>query len=239
MFDVVTFYQFTDWPDYAAYQGELKQRCLDVDLLGTILIASEGINATVAGVRSDLDDLISHIETLPAFGPLETKFSQTPTQPFRRMKVRLKREIVKLGVGEVDHTRTGRYVEPSDWNDLISDPDVVVIDARNTYEVEAGSFPRAIDPRTKSFGEFPAFVTNASELTSKPKVAMFCTGGIRCEKASAYLAELGFSEVYQLHGGILKYLEEMPPDQSLWDGECYVFDERTAVDRRSYPIDPG
>lgn len=230
MIDVAAFYLFVevDNPDV------LCERILDfaksIGVRGTILIAPEGINGTIAGSRESVDEVLGLIRSDPRFSDLRDKRSQHDTLPFRRLKVRVKREIVSLGVGIVDVVhQTGRRVGVDEWNQLLNDPDVIVIDARNDFEVAAGSFPGAINPKTKSFAQFPEFVEANPILADRPRVAMFCTGGIRCEKASAYLNQLGFDEVYQLDGGILRYLEAVPPDQNSWEGECVVFDERRTV----------
>lgn len=201
-----------------------------LDILGTILIAPEGINATIAGEAAQLEAFLAVLMSDPRLAGLELKRSQCETPPFQRLKVKLKREIVTFGVPEANpNERCGTYVDPAAWNDLIADPEVVLIDTRNTYEIGIGSFPGAINPDTQSFGGFPAFIAkNIDELRPR-KIAMFCTGGIRCEKATAYLAGLGFDQVYQLEGGILRYLEVVPQADSRFQGECYVFDERVAL----------
>jgi UPF0176 protein len=228
---VAAFYHFTHLPDYQAMRSLLKSFCLAHNLKGTILLASEGINSTIAGSRTNIDALLDYLRADPRLQKLEHKESYCHEMPFQRMKVRLKKEIVKLGVPEIDpRHRVGTYVDPKDWNALISDPTVAIVDTRNSYEVELGTFQGAIDPQLDAFGEFPNYVQQNLHPDKHQKIAMFCTGGIRCEKASAYMLAQGFSEVYHLKGGILKYLEEVPPEESLWQGECFVFDDRITVD---------
>ncbi|NNF80047.1 MAG: rhodanese-related sulfurtransferase [Rhizobiales bacterium] len=227
---VAALYKFVTLPDYEALQAPLQQACEQNGVMGTFLLAREGINGTIAGPPEGVAGVLSHLKADPRFADLDHKESWASEMPFLRMKVRLKKEIVTLGAPEADPTcQVGTYVEPKDWNDLISDPDVVLIDTRNAYEVEIGTFKGAVDPVTASFREFPEFVKNHAGLGTKPKVAMFCTGGIRCEKASSYMLAHGFDEVYHLKGGILKYLETVPEKESLWEGECFVFDERVSV----------
>jgi UPF0176 protein len=196
---------------------------------GTLLLAREGINGTIAGSDGAIEAVLAAIRALPGCGDLDVKESRAAAMPFHRMKVRLKREIVTMGEPDIDPLDTGHYVAPRDWNALIADPATILIDTRNAYEVGIGTFKGAIDPKTRAFSEFPDFVEANLDPGKHPRVAMFCTGGIRCEKASAYLLSRGFSEVYHLEGGILKYLETVPPEQSLWQGECFVFDERVAL----------
>ncbi|QFT78309.1 rhodanese-related sulfurtransferase [Erythrobacter sp. THAF29] len=229
---VAALYQFTPFDDPAALKGPLEQVCLSNRIGGTLLLAKEGINGTIAGTREGLDAVLSHIRALPGCADLDVKFSTACEMPFNRMKVRLKREIVTMGQPDIDpRASVGHYVSPADWNDLISDPDTLVIDTRNDYEVAIGTFKGALDPETRSFGEFPKWFREHREelLEGKKKVAMFCTGGIRCEKSTSFLRQEGIDEVYHLKGGILKYLETVPRDQSLWEGDCFVFDERVAV----------
>jgi len=230
---VAALYQFAELPDYASLQAPLLQACLENDVFGTIVLASEGINGTIAGARSGIDAVVSQIRKDERLRQLQYKESHAATMPFHRMKVRLKREIVALGVPEVNPARdAGTYVKPQHWNDLISDPNVVVIDTRNDYEVAIGTFEGAVNPNTKAFRELPGRLADEDSLKAKPKVAMFCTGGIRCEKSTAYMRSLGFTEVFHLEGGILKYLETVPEEESLWRGECFVFDGRVAVKHR-------
>ena len=227
---VAALYKFADIPDYKNLQTPLLKSCLDNDVLGTILLASEGINGTIAGSRQGIDAVVAHINTDTRLRQLEYKESHATTTPFNRMKVKLKREIVAFGIPEVNPALdAGTYVKPDDWNALISDPDVVIIDTRNDYEVAIGTFEGALNPKTKTFRELPKKIANNDSLKMKPKVAMFCTGGIRCEKSTAYMKSLGFNEVFHLQGGVLKYLETVPEEESLWHGECFVFDGRVSV----------
>ncbi|WP_104546123.1 rhodanese-related sulfurtransferase [Chroococcidiopsis sp. TS-821] len=227
---VATFYKFVSLPDAVEIQAPLLSYCLSHNVKGTILLAPEGINGTIAATRDRIDAVLAFLRANPRFADLEHKESTADAPPFERMKVRLKKEIVTLGVPEVDpNQRVGIYVSPQEWNALISDPEVTVIDTRNDYEVEIGSFKGAQNPQTRSFREFPEYVRQHLDPSQHKKVAMFCTGGIRCEKASSFLLSQGFAEVYHLKGGILKYLEEVPSAESLWEGECFVFDERVAV----------
>ena len=225
---VAALYQFTPLPDFQELQPRLMALCVQEKIKGILLLAQEGINGTVAGSREAIDILKTFLET--RFDALEYKESWANTLPFHRMKVRLKKEIVTLGIPDLNPCETvGTYVNPQEWNDLISDPEVLVLDTRNNYEVEIGTFQGAINPKTCSFSELPEFVKKTLDKTKHKRVAMFCTGGIRCEKASSYLLSQGFEEVYHLKGGILKYLEITPPEASLWEGECFVFDGRVAV----------
>jgi UPF0176 protein len=214
---------------------EMRQPLLDVlesnHIKGTLLLASEGINGTVSGTRQAIDLLIDYLNQDQRINPISIKESMDETQPFYRTKVKLKKEIVTMGVQGIDPQKTvGTYVKPKDWNNLISDPDVTVIDTRNKYEIEIGTFENAISPGTDSFREFPQYVEQKLDPSKHKKVAMFCTGGIRCEKSTAFLKEQGFDEVYHLQGGILKYLEEVPVEETMWKGDCFVFDNRVAVD---------
>ena len=234
---IAALYKFATLDDYSSKKEPLLQVCLDNGIKGTLLLASEGVNGTVAGSRQGIDNLLAFIKSDPRLSDLVHKESYDDANPFLRMKVRLKKEIVTMGVEGTDPNKiVGSYVKPKEWNDLISDPDVVVIDTRNDYEVEIGTFKGAIDPHTKSFREFPDWARNANVFKNKPKIAMFCTGGIRCEKSTAFMKELGYDDVYHLEGGILKYLEEVPEEESLWQGECYVFDERVSV---KHGLEPG
>ncbi|NEU73835.1 rhodanese-related sulfurtransferase [Hassallia byssoidea VB512170] len=227
---VVTFYKFVSLPDFAEKQSILLSYCQAQEVKGTILLAKEGINGTIAGLRDRVDSVLSFLRSDPRLADLEHKESYTDTPPFERMKVRLKSEIVTLGLPEVDpNQQVGTYISPQDWNDLISDPEVTVIDTRNDYEVDIGTFQRAQNPQTETFRQFPDYVQKHLDPSKHKKVALFCTGGIRCEKASSFLLAQGFEQVYHLKGGILKYLEEVPTEESLWSGECFVFDERVAV----------
>lgn len=227
---VAALYKFTAVEDCPALRNDLLALCQREAILGTILVAPEGLNGTVAGPRTGIDKLAAAIRAIPGCSDVEWKESQAAVQPFKRMKVRLKREIVTMGVEGIDpRSCVGAYVEPEDWNDLISDPETIVIDTRNDYEVAIGTFSRAINPGTRTFREFPVWAQDNLDAGKKPKIAMFCTGGIRCEKATAYLKQQGFNEVYHLKGGILKYLEKVPAQESLWRGECFVFDERVSL----------
>jgi len=227
---VAALYQFANLPNYAQLRAPLLQCCVDNGVFGTLLLASEGINGTIAGTRQGIDAVVAHIHADQRLRCLQYKESHAATMPFQRMKVRLKREIVTLGVPELDPARdAGTYVKPQDWNALISEPDVVVIDTRNDYEVAIGTFEGAVNLGTRTFREFPERIANEDSLKAKPKVAMFCTGGIRCEKSTAYMRSLGFTEVFHLEGGILKYLETVPEEESLWRGECFVFDDRGSL----------
>jgi UPF0176 protein len=227
---VAALYQFVRLPDFREMQEPLHAQCEAAGVKGTLLLAEEGINGTISGRREGIDAVLAWLRTDVRLAELEHKESYTDAHPFYRLKIKLKKEIVTLGVPGVDPTaQVGRYVEPQDWNALIADPEVLVLDTRNDYEVEIGSFQRAIDPKTQSFREFPAFVRQHFDPAKHKKVAMFCTGGIRCEKASSFMLSEGFPEVYHLKGGILKYLEEVPAEESLWQGECFVFDHRVGV----------
>jgi len=229
-FVVAALYKFAPVADPAALRETFAAVCAAHNIKGILLIAPEGLNGTIAGRRADIDAILCVIRAQPGFADLEHKESLADTQPFYRMKVRIKREIVTMGVPDIDPNKTvGTYVDPSDWNALITDPDVVVIDTRNKYEVRIGTFEGAIDPEIDTFRDFPVWLDARAGLANKPKIAMFCTGGIRCEKSTALLKERGFDEVYHLKGGILKYLEQVPEEDSLWRGECFVFDQRVAV----------
>lgn len=238
MFHIAAFYQFTQLDDFAALREPLVDVCENNDVLGTVLLAREGVNGTIAGAsREAIDVALDHLRSDPRLTDLRAKHSTATEAPFLRLKVRLKKEIVTLGVGEVDAEHgTGTRVAPAEWNDLIAQEDVILIDTRNDYEYEVGTFEGAINPQTRSFGEFPEWIAEQA-FDAPPKVAMFCTGGIRCEKASAWLLDNGFDEVFQLDGGILKYLETVPEDESTWDGECYVFDRRVTVGHGLVPGD--
>ena len=231
---VAALYKFAPLDDFAGFQAPLQAACDAAEVYGTILLAHEGINGTIAGTRGGVDAVLAHIRQMPGCDELEVKESHADETPFYRMKVRLKKEIVTMGVPDIDPNRSvGTYVDPMDWNALVSDPDVIVIDTRNDYEVGIGSFPGAIDPKTTAFREFPNWFRNQDDLRAEieggKKVAMFCTGGIRCEKATAFLKQEGVEDVFHLKGGILKYLENVPRDQSLWEGDCFVFDQRVSV----------
>lgn len=234
---VAALYKFTPLPDYPTYQAGLLSAAQNNGVKGTLLLASEGVNGTIAGSREGVDAVLAAIKTLPGCERLDWKESYTDENPFLRMKVRLKKEIVTLGVGDVEaHKSSDRYVEPHDWNRVISDPETIVIDTRNDYEVGIGSFEGAIDPKTASFRDFPAWFRKFREENKVKKVAMFCTGGIRCEKSVAFLRSEGVDDVVHLKGGILKYLETVPEEESLWRGECFVFDQRVSV---GHDLAPG
>ena len=231
---VAALYRFACFADPVALREPLLAACEANHIKGTILLAREGINCTIAGAPEAIDRVLEHICTLPGCTDLEVKNATAETMPFHRMKVRLKREIVTMGLPDIDPLEgVGHYVRPAEWNALIDQPGTILIDTRNDYEVKVGTFAGAVDPHTHSFSDFPDwFRTNREALlagTERPKIAMFCTGGIRCEKATAFLKSEGLDEVYHLEGGILKYLEEVPAGQSRWEGECFVFDERVAV----------
>lgn len=228
MIRVAALYQFARFDDPPAIRAALADRCAAAGVRGTILIAREGINGTIAGAPHAVEDILTHIRTLPGCAALDVKQSTAPTPPFHRMKVRLKREIVTMGAPDLA-AAPGTYVTPADWNALIDDPACIVIDTRNAYEVAIGSFPGAIDPGTATFSDFPDWVRAHRDDFAGKTVAMFCTGGIRCEKATAFLKSEGIADVFHLKGGILKYLEDVPAFESRWSGECFVFDERVAV----------
>ncbi|QEL10176.1 rhodanese-related sulfurtransferase [Kushneria phosphatilytica] len=227
---VAALYKFVSLPDYQALREPLLEVMRAHAVKGTLLLAEEGINGTVAATRENIDALLAWLKADPRLQDIDHKESYTSEHPFHRTKVKLKREIVTMGVEGVDPNRqVGTYVEPQAWNALIEDPEVLVLDTRNEYEVEIGSFEGAVDPRTQSFREFPEYVKQHYDPAQHRRVAMFCTGGIRCEKASSWMLEQGFEEVYHLKGGILKYLEEVPEAQSKWQGDCFVFDDRVTV----------
>lgn len=233
-YEVAAFYQFAALPDFRERREPLRAICADLRLKGSVLLAHEGINGTLAGSADAITALVEELRCGALFGGrldnLELKFSQALAMPFQRLKIRLKKEIVTLGDAGTDPTRqVGIYVDPADWNDLIATPDTLVIDTRNAFEVAMGTFAGALDPGIKSFGQFKDFAARNLDPAKHRRVAMFCTGGIRCEKASAYLLSRGFAEVYHLKGGILKYLEGVPETQSRWRGECFVFDDRVAL----------
>jgi len=231
---VVALYRFTAFEMLEPIRAALRKSCFTAGVKGTLLIAHEGINGTIAGSDAAIAEVVADIRALPGCADLEVKRSRAETMPFHRMKVRIKREIVTMGQPDIDPlANAGDYVAPEDWNALITQPDVVLIDTRNDYEVAVGTFAGAIDPLTRSFSDFPAWFREHRDTllagSPAPRVAMFCTGGIRCEKATAFLKSEGIDEVYHLQGGILKYLETVPADQSRWQGECFVFDQRVAV----------
>jgi UPF0176 protein len=228
---VCAMYKFVTLNDYQEIKQPLLDFMLEHTVRGTLLLANEGINGTVAGTRSDIDALLNYLKKDERLASISYKESFVQDMPFLRTRVKLKKEIVTMGVEGIDPKRVvGTYVKPKDWNQLISDPDVVLVDTRNDYEYQVGTFKNALNPNTESFRDFPEYVKQHLDPEKNKKVAMFCTGGIRCEKSTAYLKEQGFEEVYHLEGGILKYLEDVPSDDTLWEGECFVFDERVTVD---------
>jgi len=232
---VAALYKFTRLDDCEALRGQLARVCLEANVKGTLLLAGEGINGTIAGSERAIESVVAFLRDIPGLADLEVKRSTAEAMPFHRMKVRVKPEIVTMGQPQIDPLAgTGHYVSPEDWNALISEPGTIVIDTRNDYEVAVGTFAGAIDPGTRSFRDFPAWFRAERErllanCEQPPKIAMFCTGGIRCEKSTAFLISEGLENVYHLQGGILKYLETVPADRSLWQGECFVFDQRVAV----------
>jgi UPF0176 protein len=233
-YKVAAFYQFAALPDFRGLREPLRAACADLGLKGSVLLAHEGINGTLAGSADAIAALVEELRHGALFGSrldnLELKFSAATAMPFQRLKIRLKKEIVTLGDAAADPTRqVGIYVDPADWNDLIAAPDTLVIDTRNAFEVAMGTFAGALDPGIENFGQFKDFAARDLDPAKQRKVAMFCTGGIRCEKASAWLLARGFAEVYHLKGGILGYLERVPEAESRWRGECFVFDDRIAL----------
>ena len=230
MLTICALYKFTRLDDFEEIQDPLKLFLDSLNIRGTLLLAREGVNGTIAGDNDSIMKSLDYLQKDKRLVGLEYKFSYSEKPPFKRLKVKLKKEIVTLGVSNIDPTfSSGTYVKPADWNELINDPDVVLIDTRNNYEFEIGSFKGSINPNTETFREFPAYTKNNLEKYRDKKIAMFCTGGIRCEKSTAYLKSKGFENVFHLQGGILKYLEEVKEDDSLWEGECFVFDDRVAV----------
>ena len=229
-FLTAALYKFVELPDFADLKAPLLDCCNNNQVKGTILLASEGINGTIAGSSEGVHAVLAFLRSDPRFADLVHKESFSEKAPFYRLKIRLKREIVTMGIPDINpRLMAGKYVKPEEWNKLLDDPDVVVVDVRNDFEVSMGTFEGAINPKTKSFSELPEWVLQETALRNKPKVAMFCTGGIRCEKSTAFLRTQGFDEVYHLEGGILKYLETVPEAESRWEGECFVFDERVSV----------
>jgi UPF0176 protein len=236
-FLTAALYKFVELPDFAELRSPLFSCCEENGVKGTILLAEEGINGTIAGSPQSVYAVLEFLRCDPRLADLSPKESFSEKPPFYRLKVRLKREIVTMGVSGINpNLMAGKYVKPQDWNQLLDDPDVVVVDVRNDYEVAIGTFKGAINPQTKSFSELPEWIRQEAALRSKPKVAMFCTGGIRCEKSTSFLRGEGFGEVYHLEGGILKYLEVVPESESRWEGECFVFDERVSV---GHGLEPG
>ena len=233
---IAALYGFARLEDHQSLQQPLSDLCNAHGIVGTLLLASEGVNGTVAGPSEGIERLLSFLRALPGLEDLEAKYASAAKPPFGRMRVRLKREIVTMGVPDIDPLeQVGTYVEPEDWNALVDDPEVLLIDTRNDYEVRIGTFKGAVDPRTKSFRDFPGWAAKHVDPARHKRVAMFCTGGIRCEKATSLLLREGVSEVYHLKGGILRYLEQMPEADSRWEGECFVFDRRVAVDHALQP----
>ena len=230
MYAICALYKFTRLDDFEDIQAPLKSFLDALSVKGTLLLAREGINGTISGGKDSVEKVLDYLQTDDRFLELEYKFSYSKKPPFKRLKVKLKKEIVTMGLSEIDPNHSvGTYIKPKDWNNLINDPDVILIDTRNNYEYEIGSFKGAINPNTETFREFPSFTKNSLKQYQDKKIAMFCTGGIRCEKSTAYLKSEGFENVFHLQGGILKYLEEVKEEESLWEGECFVFDDRVAV----------
>ena len=227
---VCAMYKFVSLENFEEMQQPILDEMIKNNVKGTLLIANEGLNGTVAGHEVGINNLLKYLKSDTRLTDIDYKISYHEEMPFHRSKVKLKKEIVTLGVKDIDPNKVcGKYVEPKDWNELISDPDVILIDTRNDYEIEIGTFENAVNPDTTTFREFPEYVDNNLDNTKHKKVAMFCTGGIRCEKSTALMKAKGFDEVYHLKGGILKYLEEVPKEESKWQGECFVFDSRVAV----------
>ena len=228
---IVAFYKFVSFPDYVSRQPEILKFCIEKSIKGTLLVAEEGINGTIAGRKTNIHQFLQFLKSDSRFSDIEHKESYADKIPFHRMKVKIKKEIVTLGQPNINSDeRSGIRLDPKDWNSLITDPDTVIVDTRNEYEYQIGTFENAISPKTTNFREFPDFVKQKLDSKKNKKVAIFCTGGIRCEKASIYMLNQGFKNVYQLNGGILKYLEEIDRNKSLWQGECFVFDSRVSVD---------
>lgn len=228
---VCALYKFVRFDDFQSHQNSLLEAMKTNGVKGTLLLAHEGVNGTIAGPKDGVTKVLEKLESIPNIGAINTKTSYSDSIPFVRARVKIKKEIVTMGVPSVDPNQVvGTYVEPREWNELISQEDVLVIDTRNDYEVNTGTFKGSVNPNTKSFREFPEYAQKNLSTATNKKIAMFCTGGIRCEKSTAYLKEQGFEEVFHLKGGILKYLEEIPKKESLWQGECFVFDERVTVD---------
>jgi UPF0176 protein len=233
---IAALYRFVRLDNFAELRQPLLQVMLDNQIRGTLLLAAEGINGTVAGEATAVEQLLDYLRQDDRLRGFDCKFSSDDTMPFHRSRVKLKREIVTMGVEDIDPANGGHYVTPADWNELINDPEVTLIDTRNDYESAIGSFANAIQPKTQSFRDFPAYVKQNLDPQKHRKVAMFCTGGIRCEKSTAYLRQQGFDEVYHLKGGILNYLEQVPETESMWKGECFVFDNRVSV---NHSLDKG
>ena len=234
MHTVAAFYRFVALPDPEGLVAELRSQFVETELLGTTLVAPEGINGTMTGSAAEIDRFLAFLTDRCGLDRAEVKFSSAETQPFRRLKFKHKREIITFRNAAVDPTQPGHYVAPADWNALLADPDVLLLDTRNAYESELGTFAGATTPPLENFSAFAEWVSENLDPQQHRKVAMFCTGGIRCEKASAYMLQQGFPEVFHLKGGILKYLEEVPTEQSRWRGECYIFDERVSVNHDDF-----
>lgn len=233
-YQVVAFYKFSKVVDALSLQTTLKQYCIEQGILGTVLLATEGINGTIAGPAQGIDRVIHFLRSESGFSDLECKYSVSNFMPFEKIKILLKKEIVTIGIPTVDPTQMrGIPVSPEDWNQLIADPEVLVLDTRNTYEIALGTFEGAVNPETEYFRDFPAYVNQHLDPKKHKKVAMFCTGGIRCEKASSYMLAEGFETVYQLEGGILKYLEIIPTEEQAWKGKCFVFDDRVMLEKEN------
>jgi len=227
---VVTFYQFIELDNLEQLRDRARDKAQSLNIKGTILLATEGINVTIAGEQENINQFLEFLQQDKRFVDLNPKLSYSETQPFHRLKVKIKPEIITMGMDDLQpKIQTGQHVDPEMWNEIICDPEVLVIDTRNEYEYKVGTFQNAISPQTDKFREFPEFVDHYLDPNQHKKIAMFCTGGVRCEKASAYLLEQGFDEVYQLNGGVLNYLQTVPSEESLWQGECFVFDSRVAV----------
>jgi UPF0176 protein len=236
-YQVIAFYKFVPIDDCETFASTLKARMIELDVMGTVLLASEGINGTISALPESMNEIIQEIHAHNKLNDLKYKTSYAPGHVFNRSKVKVKPSIINLGP-DVDPTETvGEYVKPSEWNELISDPETLLIDTRNDYEVYAGTFKGAIDPKIKRFRELPEYIEKHFDPKVHKQVAMFCTGGIRCEKSTAYMLEQGFERVFHLEGGILKYLEEIPAQESMWEGDCYVFDERVGVNHDLEPSD--
>lgn len=227
----VVFYKFVHFPNYISFQSKILNFCVERNIKGTILLAEEGINVAAAGIKKNIYELLNFLKTDNRFSDITHKESYSEEIPFHRMRVKLKKEIVSLGRPNINlSNRSGIRVDPKNWNILLADPDVVLVDARNDYEYQIGTFKNAISPKTTNFREFPTFIKEKLNTKKNKKIAIFCTGGIRCEKASSYMLSKGFENVYQLNGGILKYMDEIETDKSFWEGECFVFDSRVSVD---------
>ena len=236
-YEVIAFYKFVQLSDCESWAPSLKQQMLDLDIMGTILLADEGINGTVCGLPESIDKLIEIMRAHEGLNDLPYKSSFAPGHVFNRAKVKVKPSLINIGADVDPNKVVGQYVKPSEWNDIISDPEVVLIDTRNDYEFHAGTFEGAVDPKIKRFRDLPEFIEKHYDPKVHKKVAMFCTGGIRCEKSTAWMLEQGFEHVFHLEGGILKYLEEIPQSESMWKGDCYVFDERVGVNHDLAPSD--